>query len=65
MSTRPPNILVCICKFVKNLVDGQASSYFSIYFQLRTHSTHAYKIRIGDKLVMDKVNRESTEKAFL
>ena len=35
-----------------------------MYFQQRISETHAYKIRIGDKLVIDKVNRKSTKKVF-
>ena len=44
--------------------NGKAPSYFSNYFQLRTHDIHDYDTRNKNKLVIDRIKLESTKKAF-
>ena len=55
-----------IVKLVKNnyYLGGQAPSYFSDYFQRRTHDIHDYDTRSKDRLSIDKVNLELTKRAF-
>ena len=51
-------------KLVKKCLDGKAPSYFSNYFQLRTHDIHDYDTRNKNKLVIDRIKLESTKRAF-
>ena len=53
-----------IIKLVKNRLDGQAPSYFSDYSRQRTCDIHDYYTRCKDKLSIDKVNLELTNRAF-
>ena len=53
-----------ILKLVKNCLDGQAPSYFSDYFRRRTYDIHDYDTRSKDRLSIDRVNLELTERPF-
>ena len=53
-----------ILKLVKNCRDGQAPSYFSDYFGRRTYDIHDYDTRSKDRLSIDRVNLELTERGF-
>ena len=45
-----------IVKLVKNCLDGQAPSYFSVYFRRRTYDIHEYDTRSKDRLPINKVS---------
>ena len=53
-----------IVKLVKNCLDGQAPSYFSDYFRRQTYDIHDYDTRSKDRLCIDKVNLELTNKGL-
>ena len=53
-----------IVKLVKNCLDEQATSYFSDNFRQRTYDIHDYYTRSKDKLSIDKVNLELTNRAL-
>ena len=53
-----------ILKLVKNCLDGQVPSYFSDYFRRWTYDIHDYDTRSKDRLSIDRVNLELTERDF-
>ena len=55
-----------IIKFVKNCLDGQASSYLSDYFQQQTYDVHAYYTRSkGKYLLIKSIPNRLREPSFI